>query len=527
MQVRIVEVAALDAPHLAEHLLPLGDGVDPHVQCIELQHALAWLDRRGSGRDHELRRRAAAGLARLAASEHQEHLVAVVRDVEGVDAVGELLDLARLQLEPGERVRALRLVPERLRNFLEHVEDARAARLQVHVIPRGNRQRHDPLRHVRQVDAHRLWRRRLFRGRCFWRRRLLFVALGRHGRGNVRRQHERVDAARDLVLVARHVEQVRPRTVVGARREVQVLAVAIERGISRVAQPIGHLRALPRVKRIQEYAAQMIRQIFGIREPFAVRRPRRIQCVRWIFIAVRIDSDRRTLVDIHVPEVEALIGVRNLLTIRRPPRIVEIGRRIPKIDLLHRAESRLAGEMERVFSRLIREVRDPLAVRRPGGIPVGHGIRPRQVANVAFLGGHRQDFSMRFKHSPRAGWREVGMHNLLRHLLVMGPRRGQVARDAYIHLFRLATRGIGKINSAELLINERIRPGRKRFEIESVVGNHLLHRFHFRVVGKRARPRPRHARTAVSRRARPARRTRSSRRFPPLASPCYRVSMLG
>ncbi len=66
-------------------------------------------------------------------------------------------------------------------------------------------------------------------------RRLLFVALRRQRRRDIVRQHDQVDAARDFVLVAGHVEAADRGAVVGAGGEVEILAVAVEGRMARVA----------------------------------------------------------------------------------------------------------------------------------------------------------------------------------------------------------------------------------------------------------------------------------------------------
>ena len=51
VQIRIVEVAALDAPHLVVHLFPLADGIHVDFDIGQLQGALAGFH--GSGRRHD------------------------------------------------------------------------------------------------------------------------------------------------------------------------------------------------------------------------------------------------------------------------------------------------------------------------------------------------------------------------------------------------------------------------------------------------------------------------------------------
>ena len=92
MSVRVIEEAALYTPDLVVHLPPLGARRDIHLHGVELQRAtfagLRWALGRFLGLSDE-------PLILLPV----EHLLAVKRQVKGVDALDELLRLARLQVK--------------------------------------------------------------------------------------------------------------------------------------------------------------------------------------------------------------------------------------------------------------------------------------------------------------------------------------------------------------------------------------------------------------------------------------------
>src|ERR1700682_5711679 len=56
VQIWIVEIAALDAPHFVIHLFPFGHRVDVHFHVGQLESTLAWLERRRGRHDDILRR---------------------------------------------------------------------------------------------------------------------------------------------------------------------------------------------------------------------------------------------------------------------------------------------------------------------------------------------------------------------------------------------------------------------------------------------------------------------------------------
>ena len=98
----------------------------------------------------------------------------------------------------------------------------------------------------------------------------------------------------------------------------------IEHGIPRVTDSVRDLRFLPGFHRVHEDRAQMIREQLGVRQPFAVRRPCFTEPGRGIIIAVRRHLDGRTFFHVHVPQVQPLVRVRNLLAVRRPQGSVKI-----------------------------------------------------------------------------------------------------------------------------------------------------------------------------------------------------------
>src|SRR5205823_11126144 len=104
MGARVIEEIAFDPPGLPVDLLPLGAGINPYLDVLELHGSLTRLDRTG----------ALAGfrrpcLARLPAggrgcqepfvSRLVKHLLAVVRDNKAAHAVQQFVGLALAEIE--------------------------------------------------------------------------------------------------------------------------------------------------------------------------------------------------------------------------------------------------------------------------------------------------------------------------------------------------------------------------------------------------------------------------------------------
>ena len=117
--------------------------------------------------------------------------------------------------------------------------------------------------------------------------------------------------------------------------------------------------------------------------------------------------------EIHIPEVQAFVGISDLLTVRTPDRVIEEGWRTAKVDLLRLTLSIRVAEVQRILARFVGEIRDPFSVRRPCRISVSDSWRTGQISNIAFFSGRGEDFAPRFEHGPRPRGRNIGVKNLL------------------------------------------------------------------------------------------------------------------
>ena len=254
-----------------------------------------------------------------------------------------------------------------------------AAGLKLHVTARRQRHRQNALIDLVQVDLDvgnsrriaglgRVGFRRIRLGAFGARRRgLFFVALGRERRRIGLRENRHVDAARHRAAAAPDVRLERGSRV-SAGREVQVLAVLVEHGIAGVAQPVGQLGRLRVGERVRENRAEVILEPLAIHEPLAVRGPRRRPLAGRCQETILVDANRLLLLDVDVPRGEVGIDVGDLAAVGRPSWRGIKRRLVCEADLSRRLEPHRVTQVELVFAAFVGEVRDPLAVGRPGRV---------------------------------------------------------------------------------------------------------------------------------------------------------------
>src|SRR6267142_7019927 len=164
----------------------------------------------------------------------------------------------------------------------------------------------------------------------------LLVTLRRQRRLQVFAQDGNIPAARDRHLEAAHTAG-EYRTNVGARGEIQIPAVPVERRERRVAHTIRNLMRLMGIERIYEDRMHVTRELARVRNPSAVRRPGRLKCrhvkLSPLVIGIGIDQNRLAVGQIQVPQVEPLVGIYNSPAVRRKARLVIEGTRLTEIKL--------------------------------------------------------------------------------------------------------------------------------------------------------------------------------------------------
>ena len=102
---------------------------------------------------------------------------------------------------------------------------------------------------------------------------------------------------------------------------------------------------------IHKYGAQRTIQLASVSEPTTVGRPIGIEPVAWATVVrIRIHVDRLSRLDVHVPQVQALVAVCDFLAIGRPGRQIEKRRRTTEADLLHFAQAILRAQVQRVLT---------------------------------------------------------------------------------------------------------------------------------------------------------------------------------
>ncbi len=232
---------------------------------------------------------------------------------------------------------------------------------------------------------------------------------------------------------------------------------------------------------------QVIAELLGISHPAAVRRPNRIQDLEGTGVGVGVHVLRhgRCLVEVQIPHFEPFVGVGELPRIRGPPGRIIKGGRIAQGNFPHFARPALIADVEGVFARLIGQVSDRLAIRRPGWVPLDHGRSSGQIANIAFFGRHGEDLAAGGKDRPGAGRGEGGGLDLLGlDLLEVGSDFRQIARNADVQRLAAAGTEVEQAQRTELFIDDGPGPCRGRFNVQAVIGDDLRDVFGVGVVGK-------------------------------------------
>src|SRR5262245_31875857 len=116
--------------------------------------------------------------------------------------------------------------------------------------------------------------------------------------------------------------------------------------------------------------------------------------------------------------------------------------------------------MERVFTRLIAEVCNPFAVRRPCGVTVSYAGRIGEVASIALISRYADDFTARFKDGARSGGRKLDIRDPAGNLFVFRTDARKIAVQCDVDVLRLTRFQIEEFDLSELIVNDGVRTSR-------------------------------------------------------------------
>ena len=95
---------------------------------------------------------------------------------------------------------------------------------------------------------------------------------------------------------------------------------------------------------------EVIIQLLRVSDPAAVGRPSGVELVVGTRVSVRIHAHGSLLVDVHKPDIQALVGISDLLAVRRPDgRIVKSGR-VAEADFSDFPQAALGADVEFVLA---------------------------------------------------------------------------------------------------------------------------------------------------------------------------------
>ena len=130
---------------------------------------------------------------------------------------------------------------------------------------------------------------------------------------------------------------------------------------------------------------EIIVKLLRVGDPLAVGRPDGVKLVVRPGVGVGIHAHGSLFVEVHVPDIQTLVGIGNLLAVGGPDGRVVERRRVAQADFSHLAQAVLVADVELILAGFIRKVGDGLAVGRPDGIQFADGRRVRKVSNVALF----------------------------------------------------------------------------------------------------------------------------------------------
>ena len=232
-------------------------------------------------------------------------------------------------------------------------------------------------------------------------RGLLLVALLRQRRRDALPQDDEVHVARAPHVGVRLGEPVLHRPCVRRAEQVEVLAALVEHRLGDLAEPFRHRERAILRQRVSEQRRHERLRAGHVCDPRRIGRPTRPQRVGDGVDAVAADPLDGARREIDVEQRLRVVGEGDLLAVRRPQQ-AGVGPRTPELDPRDVALAVLGTHVQRVLARLVGEVREPRAVRRPARVALVRGRRVRHVPRVALLGGQRDDLAAEFHDEPRA-----------------------------------------------------------------------------------------------------------------------------
>ena len=428
--VRGPELVALQAPHLAQHLRPLGGRQHGRADAVQVDPPA--LARRCLGL-----RSFAVGLA-VAHEDAQALVVAdrqrdgVGRQCEGIDAIEERFRLHRREVEQLEPSRAFPMTAAAVRTDQRQRRPQHLAAGHARDLPEPafhHRERRDALRDAVEVDHDRRLAGAVFGGRA-----LVAVvglqALGfRIERGPAAalqrdqvRPHRAREGEFELHAVVDRIERAH-------RQEVQVLALGIEGG-GKVAE----LRLRRQRCRAARHVVELDRRVPCV-GPERVGEPRAVGRPRGVFGASRVaalDQRQRACVDIAQQHFVAMVGDRD-------PRAG--GRRLHRDDAAHvprhRARGAVLEYLDALLARAVAYRDERGAVGQPLPETVARTVAHAELAHAAFPQREREGLAAHVDREavPRRMQREAaqvvaGGHELACRLRTMRGHRDVDARGA-------------------------------------------------------------------------------------------------
>src|SRR6267154_1227158 len=115
-------------------------------------------------------------------------------------------------------------------------------------------------------------------------------------------------------------------------------------------------------------------------------------------------------------------------------------------DFARRSQAILRFDIQTIFTGPVAEIRNELAIRRPGRIAVSRAARVSEVAHVAFLGGNGENFAARFDDYSFSSRRDSHISHAAGYIFPTRHHPGKVSGGGDVDHVLFAAFGIKLVN---------------------------------------------------------------------------------
>jgi len=277
------------------------------------------------------------------------------------------------------------------------------------------------------------------------------VALRCEGRSFIRLQGQGENTICAVVIEAL-IELAAAGEEIALGEKEKIFAFGVEDRIRVVIEAVGDLGGLLLAERIEEHLARATAIVLRVGDPLAVGRP---AAVGNVAVFALIDLNGFLVVGADPPEAVPFVPIEKFLAVRCPGGAVAVYAAVG--GDAHFVAAHLGAQVKFVLAGLVREVRDPLAIRRPGGVHlVNAGVVCRERAGAAMLGRNGENVAAGFDDDARGGGRQSQVADIFSDILEFRARFDVFAVDLDGDVAGLSTGEVEFIEQAAIFVDDGV-----------------------------------------------------------------------